>query len=79
MTKASDNMTKPIPEEARSVLAEITAQADLGKQTWYEVVYHDGEDWQSYHDSETFSRAGDTVERWAYVDDLLSKTLCCKQ
>ena len=35
------NNSKKTPKECRPVLAKIEQINDLGKSTWYEVVYYD--------------------------------------
>lgn len=59
------------PEALRPVLAQIEQQNDLGKASWYEVVYHNGTDWKSYFGSNTFSTYGDVVIQWRYCDEVL--------
>lgn len=54
------------PKFLDPVLAQIETQGDLGKSTWYEVVYHNENGWKSYHGSETFDTLGYTVLGWTY-------------
>lgn len=54
-----------LPKPDTEVLAKISHQYDLGESHWYEVVYHDGEEWQSFHGSKTFED-GERVEAWVY-------------
>lgn len=61
-----------IPNDLRPVLALIETQTDLGRQQWCEVVYHDGNRWCSYADSETFSCAGDRVTAWVFAQEALA-------
>lgn len=62
-----------LPKDMRDVLARVESQRDLGKTSWYEVVYHNGEEWRSYYGSDTFSTLGDNVIDWVYCDDVLPK------
>lgn len=66
---------KHLPKDLRDVLAQIESQNDLGKTSWYELVYHNGKEWCSYADSTTFSSYGDTnvsnVVKWVYCDEVL--------
>lgn len=57
------------PIELEPVLAEIEHINDLGKSTWYEVVYFDG-NWRCYAGSKTF-KDGERVLRWKYAKDCL--------
>jgi len=41
----------------------------LGKSTWYEVVYFDG-NWRCYAGSKTF-KDGEKVIKWKYAKDCL--------
>lgn len=59
-----------IPREGEPVLAKIKYLNSLGNSSWYEVVYHNGEEWRSYEDSKTFSR-GEQVVVWKYVTHCL--------
>lgn len=51
------------------ILAKIEHINDLGKSTWYEVVYYD-DDWYSYAGSKTFED-GEQVVEWKYCKDCL--------
>jgi len=62
---------KHLPKDLRDVLARIESQNDLGKTSWYEVVYHNGEEWCSCAESNTFSTLGDNVVDWVYCDVVL--------
>jgi hypothetical protein len=57
------------PIELEPVLAEIEHINDLGKSTWYEVVYFDG-NWHCYAGSKTFND-GERVIKWKYAKDCL--------
>jgi len=57
------------PIELEPVLAEIEHINDLGKSTWYEVVYFDG-NWRCYAGSKTF-KDDEKVIKWKYVKDCL--------
>jgi hypothetical protein len=57
------------PIELEPVLAEIEHINDLGKSTWYEVVYFDG-NWRCYAGSRTF-KDGERVIKWKYAKDCL--------
>ena len=59
-----------VPEEGVPVLALIKTHGDLGPQEWREVVYHDGDRWQSYAGSKTFDD-GEQVARWVFAADAL--------
>jgi hypothetical protein len=56
------------PEALRPVLAKITVQGDLGMSTWYEVVYHNGDDWKGYSGGSSMDD-GETVVTWKYVEE----------
>ena len=60
-----------LPTELIPVLAEIEHQGDLGKVTYPEVVYHNGEYWCSYTGSKTFED-GEQVLRWVSTVDALA-------
>ena len=51
------------------ILAKIEHINDLGKSTWYEVVYFD-KHWRCYAGSDTF-KDGEKVVKWRYCKD------CC--
>lgn len=51
------------------ILAKIEHINDLGKSTWYEVVYYDDK-WYSYSGSKTFED-GEQVVKWKYAKDCL--------
>jgi hypothetical protein len=55
------------PKELEPVLAEIEHVNDLGKSTWFEVVYF-CEEWCSYSGSDTFDD-GEKVIRWKYCNE----------
>lgn len=55
--------------ELEPILAEIEHINDLGKSTWYEVVYFDG-NWRCYAGSKTF-KDGERVIKWKYAKDCL--------
>ena len=57
------------PSELEPVLAKIEHINSLGKSTWYEVVYYDG-NWRCYSGSSTF-KDGEKVIKWRYCKD------CC--
>lgn len=59
-----------LPKESEPVLAEISAQGDLGRSSWFEVVYYDEESgrWRSFSGSSTFED-GEQVLRWVYAKD----------
>ena len=57
------------PIKLEPVLAEIEHINDLGKSTWYEVVYFDG-NWRCYAGSKTF-KDGERVIKWKYAKDCL--------
>lgn len=59
-----------LPKDLRDVLAQIETQTDLGKSSWYEVVYHNGKEWCSYAGSDTFSTYDYNVVQWKYVDEI---------
>jgi len=50
------------------VVAKIAAVTDLGFCIYHEVVYHNGESWNSYAHSKTFDN-GEQVKEWVYVKD----------
>jgi len=51
------------------ILAKIEHINDLGKSTWYEVVYYDDK-WYSYSGSKTFED-GEQVVKWKYAKDCI--------
>ena len=53
-----------LPGDLEAVLAKIEHINDLGKSSWYEVVFNDG-DWCSYQGSKTFED-GEKVVNWRY-------------
>lgn len=57
------------PSELEPVLAKIEHINSLGKSSWYEVVYFDG-NWRCYAGSRTF-KDGEKVIEWRYCKD------CC--
>lgn len=60
----------PVPSLYVPVLAFISVIGDSGKSEWYEVVYHNGEEWESYAGSNTFND-GERVLKWKYCNELL--------
>lgn len=58
------------PEKFAPTLAEITKQGELGKEGWWEVVYHDGANWQHFAGSNTFDD-GEKVVRWKLCRECL--------
>lgn len=70
MGNSTGALTMEIPETGVSVLASITHQTCLGLCGWYEVVYHDGDNWKSYQDSKTFND-GEQVGVWIYASQCL--------
>lgn len=59
------------PRICEPVLAEISKSGELGKEGWYEVVYHDGERWQHFAGSDTFDD-GERVVKWKYCKECLN-------
>lgn len=57
------------PKELEPVLALVETITDLGKSSWYEVVYYDN-GWKSYSGSKTFND-GESVVKWRYAKDCL--------
>jgi hypothetical protein len=53
-----------LPDELEPVLAKIEHVNDLGKSSWYEVIFNDGS-WRSYQGSKTFED-GEKVVKWKY-------------
>jgi hypothetical protein len=53
-----------LPDNLEPVLAKIQHVNDLGKSSWYEVVYNDVK-WRSYKGSNTFED-GEKVVKWKY-------------
>lgn len=58
------------PEKFAPTLAEITKQGELGKEGWWEVVYHDGANWQHFAGSDTFED-GEKVVKWKLCRECL--------
>lgn len=68
--KESTEQVLTIPDIIGSpILAKIEHINDLGKSSWYEVVYYDDK-WYSYAGSKTFED-GEQVVKWKYVKDCL--------
>ena len=59
-----------VPREAEPVLAQISKINSLGKSSWYEVVYHNGQNWNAYEGSKTFNDC-EQVVRWRYAKELM--------
>ena len=59
-----------IPEKFTPVLAKISKCGELGNESWWEVVYHDGVDWQHFAGSNTFDD-GEKVVRWRLCRECL--------
>lgn len=59
-----------LPQELEPVLAKIKKIGELGTSEWYEVVYYNGDAWQSYAGSDTFND-GEKVIGWKYCKVLL--------
>ena len=57
------------PSKLEPVLAKIEHINSLGKSSWYEVVYFDG-NWRCYAGSKTF-KDGERVIKWKYAKDCL--------
>lgn len=57
-----------IPKPFTPVLASMHHVSDLGFHHWYEVIYHDEEQWCSYAGSDTFND-GETVIDWLYAKE----------
>lgn len=66
------NMEDTYPKGLRPVLAKIEHINDLGKSSWYEVVYYEDLDtrWCSYSGSKTFDD-GEQVISWKHADECL--------
>jgi hypothetical protein len=58
------------PEKFAPVLADITKNGELGNQGWWEVVYHDGVNWQHFAGSNTFDD-GEKVVKWKLCRECL--------
>ena len=74
MKLVNENLNEPqkqqlnIPDVICSpILAKIEHINDLGKSTWYEVVYYDDK-WYSYSGIKTFED-GEQVVEWKYCKD----------
>lgn len=59
-----------MPEDLKSVLAEIEAVTCVGRHRWYKVVYYCDGHWNSFADSKTF-QDGEQVARWYHIDELM--------
>ena len=64
-------MSENIPEKDFSVVAWVEQLNDLGTSRWYEVVYHNGNEWCAYHGSDTFKN-GESVIKWKYVGEVFN-------
>ena len=73
MHKSSKKLRQPTLQQhnviGSPILAKIEHINDLGKSTWYEVVYYDDK-WYSYAGSKTF-QDGEQVVDWKYCKDCL--------
>ena len=58
------------PEKFAPTLAEIAKWGELGKESWWEVVYHDGINWQHFAGSNTFED-GEKVIKWKLCRECL--------
>lgn len=67
-----DNKHLITPISLEPVLVKLEHVGETGKSVWYEVVYHNGEEWCSYSGSKTFSD-GEKVLSWKYCKDLMEK------
>lgn len=56
-----------LPLTGTPILARIEAHTDTGYQSWPEVIYHDGNNWKSYHGSTTFED-GEHVVEWQFIN-----------
>lgn len=66
----SEEIITDVPEPFVPVLALVVGGYDIGTLRWYEVVYHDGDKWHSYHGSKTFDD-GESVSRWIRADEAI--------
>lgn len=57
-----------IPNPFVPVLASIHTVSDLGVHHWYEVIYHNEEEWCCNAGSDTF-RDGEQVLEWRYAKE----------
>lgn len=71
--RESVKLCQRLPKPFSDVLAQVETQNDLGKSSWYEVVYHNGEEWCNYAGSDTFSKQCANVLRWVYVKDIFGE------
>ena len=65
-------MNNHIPHPFTPVLASMHHVSDLGHHHWYEVIYHDEEQWCSYAGSDTFND-GKTVLDWRYAKECFNE------
>ena len=64
-----------VPNTLEPVLAEITIISELGRSTWYEVVYYDdifNDKWESFAGSDTFRDCGYKVLNWKYCKEIFN-------
>ena len=67
---SKETIMKELPLAFEPVLAKIAGQTDLGRSLWYEVVYHNGEEWCCYAGSKTFDD-GEKVLSWKVCSEIL--------
>jgi hypothetical protein len=64
-----EQTSEEVPNELEPVLAKIASQSDLGRQSWYEVVYWADGEWSSYDGSRTF-QDGEKVLDWVACSEV---------
>ena len=62
------------PKFCKPVLAEIKSIHSLGTSIYFEVVYHNDNEWCSFANSKTFED-GEIVLQWVYVEDAITSKL----
>lgn len=63
-----------VPDTLEPVVAEITTVGELGRSTWYEVIYYDifNNEWESFAGSYTFGHCGFKVLKWKYCKEVFN-------
>ena len=63
-----------IPDTLEPVITEITTISEVGKSTWYEVIYYDisNDEWKSFAGSDTFNHYGYKVLNWNYCKEIFN-------
>ena len=63
-----------VPNTLEPIIAKITMIGELGKSTWYEVIYYDifKNNWCSFAGSDTFNHYGYKILNWKYCKEIFN-------